>query len=251
MPPILSDALVLRTYDFGETSRVVVLLTRDRGKMRAVAKGARVARSRYQSALEPLSEVRVGLHGRQGAELFRLGQCELIHSAFRASEQGLETAMSLSYFAELLDAFAQEGQAEDAVYRLALAVIREAEGGSEVAVLTRYLEAWMLRLQGLYPSLDHCAGCHEALPPGALAYHGARHGFVCAGCGPAHGPILPASTREFLRDAFRRSPSEIAREKAPASAPLESFHRELITRHLERELRSHRVLREVARETYR
>jgi DNA repair protein RecO (recombination protein O) len=251
MPPILSDALVLRTYDFGETSRVVVLLTRDRGKVRAVAKGARVARSRYQSALEPLSEVRVGLHGRQGAELFRLGQCELIHSAFRASERGLEAALSLSYFAELLDAFAQEGQAEDAVYRLALAVIRGAEGGSEVAVLTRYLEAWMLRLQGLYPSLDRCAGCHEVLPPGALAYHGAAHGFVCAACGPAGGPVLPSATREFLRDAFRRGPSEVAAEKVPAAAPLENFHRDLISRHLERELHSHRVLREVARETYR
>ena len=54
MPPIASDALVLRTYKLGETSKVVVLLTRERGKVRAVAKGARGRRSRYQSALEPL-----------------------------------------------------------------------------------------------------------------------------------------------------------------------------------------------------
>ena len=54
MPPISSDALVLRTYKLGETSKVVVLLTRERGKVRAVAKGARGARPRYQSALEPL-----------------------------------------------------------------------------------------------------------------------------------------------------------------------------------------------------
>ena len=84
MPPITSDALVLRTYKLGETSKVVVLLTRERGKLRAVAKGARGPRSRYQSALEPLSEVRVSLHGRQGAELYRLGQCELLRSAFGA-----------------------------------------------------------------------------------------------------------------------------------------------------------------------
>ena len=53
MPPITSDALVLRTYRLGETSKIVVLLTRDRGKLRAVAKGARGPRSRYQSALDP------------------------------------------------------------------------------------------------------------------------------------------------------------------------------------------------------
>src|SRR5438128_1393346 len=132
MPPITSDALVLRTYKLGETSKVVVLLTRERGKVRAVAKGARGRRSRYQSALEPLSEVRVGLYGRQGAELYRLGECELLRSAFPAGARGLEEAMSLSYFAELLDAFAQEGEAEDTVYRLAQAVVGAVGEGSSV-----------------------------------------------------------------------------------------------------------------------
>ncbi|HET8645040.1 MAG TPA: DNA repair protein RecO, partial [Vicinamibacteria bacterium] len=115
MPLLASDALVLRTYTLGETSKVVVLLTRDRGKLRAVAKGARGKRSRYQSALEPLSEVRVTLYGRQGTELYRLGQCELVRSAFPASQLGLESALTLSYFAELIDAFCPDGEAEDAV----------------------------------------------------------------------------------------------------------------------------------------
>jgi DNA repair protein RecO (recombination protein O) len=143
MPLLSSDALILRTYKVGETSKVVVLLTRERGKVRAVAKGARSGRPRYQSALEPLSEVRVGLYGRQGAELLRMGPCELLRSAFRAGERGLTEALHLSYFAELIDAFAQEGEAEDDVYRLALAVVRAALGGSDTGVLARYLEAWL------------------------------------------------------------------------------------------------------------
>ena len=89
-----SDALVLRTFKLGETSKIVVLLTRERGKLRAVAKGARGRRPRYQSALEPLSEVRVSLHGRQGAELLRIGECELLHSAFRTGERGLRRPSS-------------------------------------------------------------------------------------------------------------------------------------------------------------
>jgi DNA repair protein RecO (recombination protein O) len=245
MPPITSDALVLRTYKLGETSKVVVLLTRDRGKLRAVAKGARGPRSRYQSALEPLSEVRVGLHGRQGAELYRLGQCELLRSAFRAGGQGLEAALSLSYFAELLDAFAQEGEAEDAVYRLAVAVIAAAEQGAEVRALTRYLEAWLLKLHGIYPPFDRCAGCGGPLPAGGLVYHAAAHGFVCEGCSPASGPIVPEPARAFLAAVFRRPPSEIPALPAEASV-LEPFHRDLISRHLERDLRSHRVLRDSA-----
>ena len=245
MPPITSDALVLRTYKLGETSKVVVLLTRDRGKLRAVAKGARGPRSRYQSALEPLSEVRVSLHGKQGADLYRLGQCELLRSAFRAGERGLETALSLSYFAELLDAFAQEGEAEDAVYRLAVAVIAAAESGCDVKGLARYLEAWLLKLHGIYPPLDRCAGCGGALPAGGLVYHGAAHGFVCAGCVPASGPLLSDPVRAFLTAIFRRPPAEIPAAPAEA-AVLEPFHRDLISRHLERDLRSHRVLRDSA-----
>ena len=245
MPQVASEALVLRAYKLGETSKVVVLLTRDRGKVRAVARGARGGKPRYQSALEPLSEVRVTLHGRQGAELLRLGQCELVRSAFPSIGRGLDAAMSLSYFAELLDAFAQEGEAEDPVYRLALAVLAAASEGGDVALLSRYLEAWLLKLSGLYPSLDRCAGCDGALPAGALSYHHAAHGFVCAACGPASGPVLAAPARELLREMFRRPPGETGSGDASA---LEAFHRDLIRAHLERDLRSHRVMRDVTRE---
>ena len=246
MPPISSDAIVLRTFKLGESSKIVVLLTRERGKLRAVAKGARGARPRYQSALEPLSEVRVGLYGRQGTELYRLGECELVRSAFPSGARGLDEAMALSYFAELLDAFAQEGEAEDAVYRLALAVLAAVDGGTETGVLGRYLEAWLLKLHGIYPPLDHCAGCDAPLPEGERRYHRPAHGFVCESCGPASGPVVDAPDHDFLREAFARPPAAVTRRPSPAS--LESFHRELIRNHLERDLHSHRVIRDVARE---
>ena len=244
--PIVSDALVLRTYKLGETSKVVVLLTRERGKLRAVAKGARGARSRYRSALEPLSEVRASLYGRQAAELFRLGECELLRSAFPAGARGLETALALAYCAELLDAFAQEGEAEDAVYRLAVAVVRAAEEGIQGMLLARYLEAWLLRLHGLYPPLDRCAGCAAPLPGGDLAYHAPAHGFVCGGCGAASGPTVPARGRRVLEALFRTPPGALDASPEDAAC-LEAFHVTLVTRHLERDLRSYRVLKDVAR----
>jgi DNA repair protein RecO (recombination protein O) len=251
MAVLATDALVLRSYKTGETSRIVVLLTRERGKLRAVAKGARGPRSRYQSALETLSEVRATLYGRQGAELLRLGACELVRSAFPARGRALEAGLALSYFAELLDAFAQEGEAEDAVYRLALVVLRAAEAGRPTAVLSRYLEAWLLRLHGLYPPLDACASCGRPLPTGALRYHGAARGFVCDDCGPAAGPVLPPAARAFLSDVFRQPPTGLTGPLPAEAAVLEPFHQELIAHHLERALRSQRVLKEVARETGR
>lgn len=245
MPLLSSDALVLRTYTLGETSKVVVLLTRERGKLRAVAKGARGRRSRYQSALEPLSEVRVTLYGRQATELYRLGQCELLRSAFPASQLGLEAALSLSYFAELIDAFCPEAEAEDAVYRLAVAVLAAAGEGRPPALMARYLEAWLLRLSGLFPSLDRCSSCSHPLPAAELRYHAPAHGFVCERCGPASGPILGPAVRALLLDVFRRPPAALA-EAGPALAELEAFQQELIGRHLEHPLRSRLVLLEVA-----
>ena len=247
MPVISSDAFVLRTYKIGETSKVVVLLTRDRGKVRAVARGARGQRSRYRSSLEPLSEVRVGLYGRQGAELLRLGPCELLRSAFRASGRGLEASLTLLYLAELIDAFAQEGEAEEKVYRLAQAIVTATEAEVPPLALGRYLEAWLLRLHGIYPSLDHCAGCGGVLPEGPLRYHDAARGFVCDDCGPVSGPVLPVAARAFLNDAFRQSPCDLTSPFPTEAQALEGFHQDLIARHLERGLRSQRVLRDVAR----
>jgi DNA repair protein RecO (recombination protein O) len=248
MPPTSADAIVLRTYKLGEASRVVVFLTRDRGKVRAVAKGSRGGRPRYQSALEPLSEVRIGLHGRQGADLFRLGACELVHSAFPAGARRLEASLFLSYLAELLDAFAQEGEAEDGVYRLARAAIRAAEAGVSDTLLARYVEGWLLRLHGVYPPIGRCAGCASPLPPGRLVYHDAAHGFVCDNCGPATGPVLPEEARLFLGEVFRRAPEGMPRGAPEGVAALEGFHQMLLSRHLERTLRSHRILKDVARE---
>lgn len=247
MPPIASDAFVLRTYDFGETSRVVVLFTRDRGKVRAVAKGARGPRTRFQSALEPMSEVRVSLYGRQGAELFRLGQCELIRSAFPASGAGLESALLLSYFAELIEAFATEGEAEDAIYRLAGAVLRAGEGGMSATVLSRYLEAWILKLHGIYPQTKRCASCNQGLPAGALRYHAPARGFLCDNCGGVSGPLLSPEVRAFLDEVFGRAPAAVGGPVPRDVAVLERFHQDLIVHHLERALRSYRVLKDVAR----
>ncbi len=244
MALLTTEALVLRGYKLGETSKLVVLLTRERGKLRAVARGARGARPRYQSALEPLSEVRVTLYGRQGSELLRLGNAELLHSAFHAGTRSLDAALALSGCVELFDAFSPEGEAEDKVYRLALAMVRAAESGASPELLSRYVEAWLLRLHGLHPPLDACAACGGPLPAGSLFYHRPAQGFVCSGCGPASGPELSMAARQLLVGFSTRPPESLSDPAGPECRELESFLRERITVHIERDLRSPRVVRE-------
>src|SRR5256712_5338233 len=76
MPLYTTDALILRTYTLGESDRIVVFLTRDRGKKRGVAKNARQSRRRFGGALEPMTYGRVGYLERERRELVRLDYVE-------------------------------------------------------------------------------------------------------------------------------------------------------------------------------
>src|SRR6185295_16416248 len=101
LPLYTADALVLRTYKLGEADRIVVFLTRDRGKKRGVAKGARRQRSRFVGALEPMTEVRVAYFEKERRELVGLNYAETVRSPLSLSTEGpLEY---VGYFAELLD----------------------------------------------------------------------------------------------------------------------------------------------------
>jgi DNA repair protein RecO (recombination protein O) len=80
VPLYTAEALVLRTYKLGEADRIVVFLTRDRGKKRGVAKGARRPRSRFVGALEPLTEVRVAYFEKERRELVGLNYAETVRS---------------------------------------------------------------------------------------------------------------------------------------------------------------------------
>ena len=93
MPLYTADALILRTYKLGEADRIVVFLTRDRGKKRGVAKGARRPRSRFVGALEPLTEVRVAYFEKERRELVGLNFAETIRSPLALMWLNWETLM--------------------------------------------------------------------------------------------------------------------------------------------------------------
>src|SRR6185437_8424234 len=86
MPLHTSDALILRTYKLGESDRIVVFLTRDRGKKRGVAKNARQSRRRFGGGLEPMTCGRVGYVERERRDLVRLDYVEPIRSPLSAAD---------------------------------------------------------------------------------------------------------------------------------------------------------------------
>jgi DNA repair protein RecO (recombination protein O) len=222
VPLYTADALVLRTYKLGEADRIVVFLTRDRGKKRGVAKGARRPRSRFTGSLEPLTEVRVAYFEKERRELVGLNYTETQRSPMGMGDRGTGAAVDpdalgyVSYFAELLDEWAQDADADERLYRLGASMLDALSAGAPVVPLARYFEYWLLRLQGVYPE--------------------------------ARG-TLSAAAMAFLAGSRAVAPQQVG--SVPASArvlqELENVHRALITMHLEKTLKSDRVLRDLRR----
>ena len=214
MPVYKADALVLRTYKLGEADRIVVFMTRDRGKKRGVAKGARRPKSKYMGALEPLTRGEVAYFEREQRELVQLNYMDPVRSPLLA--RSAEALGYVGYFAELLDEWAQEADADDRLYRLGASMLDALAAGAPVEPLARYFEYWLLRLQGLYPE------SRGSLSDGAVAFLTASRNAA-----PARVGELPAE-RRTLRE-------------------LETVHRALISMHLEKTLKSDRVLRDLRR----
>ncbi|HTI38188.1 MAG TPA: DNA repair protein RecO [Vicinamibacterales bacterium] len=254
MPVYTDDALILRTYKLGEADRIVVFLTKERGKKRGVAKGARRARSRFVGTLEPLTRAGVAYYEREQRDLVRINYVEPQQSPLAAVGREGQDAAALGhaeYFAELIDEWAPESHTDERLYRLGASVIDALASNAPVGPLARYFEFWLLRLQGVYPSLARCPDCGGAFDGGAVMPPREHH-FVCGRCGPASGGTrVSISALQFLRTAAAASPEGLAGAplESAASRELETAHRRLIAVHLEKELKSARVLREIARTT--
>jgi DNA repair protein RecO (recombination protein O) len=256
MPLYTADALVLRTYKLGEADRIVVFLTRDRGKKRGVAKGARRPRSRFMGALEPMTRIQVAYFERERRELVSLNYAEVARSPLAAGVAGgsSEALGHVGYFAELLDEWAPENDPNEKLFRLGAGVVEALGSGAAIDALARYFEYWLLTLQGVYPSLRRCQRCGNRLETGGAYVEPRAQTFTCGACAPVEryaagvpGPNLSPSALRFLRQARTTAPDRVwAITLAPgASRELELVHRALIASHLEKELRSARVLREL------
>ena len=213
MPLHTTDALILRTYRLGEADRIVVFLTRDRGKKRGVAKNARQSRRRFGGGLEPLTCGRVAYMERERRDLVTLHYVEPTRSPLAALEG--EALGYVGYFAELIDEWAQEADPNETLFRLGASMVDAMAMGVPIEPLARYFEYWVLRLQGVYEQ-------------------DAR---------------LSAGAKEFLAFVRASSPFDLAgRAVSPAVLrELEAAHGGLITTHLEKELKSVRVLQQMRR----
>jgi len=241
-------ALVLRTFDQGESDRVVHLYTEVLGRVAAIAKGARRSKRRFPGTLEILSIVDVRLVDPPRAALLRLEGAKLAR-AFEGIPARLGRYAIACQFLELLNRATPDRQAQPELFHFAVGVLDVLDTETPDALLALLVLTKTLARIGYRPQLVRCALCGTDLPAdaGRVGFVPAHGGAVCRTCSGGEDARIPARLLRALESGLRqplRSRSELhlsARDVESAGRLIERFFRF----HIGFELRSEAFLRQV------
>jgi DNA repair protein RecO (recombination protein O) len=188
-------AVVLRTVDTGEADRVVTLLSRERGKVAAFARGARASRRRFGGALEPFTLVSAEVRERPGAELLGLDSVTAI-DPFGRIRGDLARIACAAYAVELARDLVRDHEPHEDLFRLLADYLAALDAAPARPAGLRAFELGALRAAGLLPRLDACARCGGPLPAaGTVRLDPGHGGVLCGACAPLAAPRAPAIAR--------------------------------------------------------
>jgi len=240
-----SEAIILRTYPLREADLLVTLFTREEGKVHGVARSAKRSKRRFGGALEPLTYVRAYYEDRERQDLARLDSCDVLESPL-AHEVSYARAIALAHLAELLDELLPDREANDAVFRLALAVLSGLRG-SEVWMPITYLELWMTRLMGYLPELSECTACGRALNGHRAFFHALSDGLMCAADKRLASSEISVESRALAARMLRAPLESFASAPWPKAqaADLRKFLLQTLQRHIEKKLVTAAVLEKI------
>ncbi len=226
--------VILRTYKLREADRIVVIHTRDNGKVRAVAKGVRKTKSKFGARLEPMSHVNLQLY--RGRELDIVTQAESVEplapmlSSLDRASQGLAVL-------EAVDQLSMEREPNEQLYRMAVGVLRTIAGApSPINVPAFYWK--LLASEGFRPQLDACQRCGEGEPETQLvAIDLGEGGVLCRNCRSGHS--LSQGALETVRDILGgRLAHALAQEESPVTHEVSHLATRALEFHIERRLKA-------------
>lgn len=227
----------------GEQDKIVTVFTRESGKVRVVAKGARAARSRISGATEPFCVIE-GLVS-EGNRLPVLSQAE-VREAFPKLRTDYALVLRATYLCELLDRVTEDADPHVELFDHLVRGLYHLPEAVQPDFVVHATEIRMLDSAGYAPRLDACVACggvfRNSAPP--VAFAPARGGALCADCAEAAGPgLVPcdgAALRAFDRLALAEDTRELLGGELPP-ATMGTIHRlvrEHLRQRLDRELKS-------------
>jgi DNA repair protein RecO (recombination protein O) len=201
-----------------------------------VARAAKQSKKRFGGALEPLTTVRVYWQDREGMELARIDSCDILLSPLMSAVD-YPRAVALGHVAEVVDELLPDREANDAVYRLAAAVLANLPAGAIWMPLT-YFDLWMVRLLGFLPELGTCIVCGRPLDGQRAYFHALADGLMCVQDKRLASSELGAESRALAAQMFRAPLESFSGIEWPRQrgADLRKFALQSLERHLEKKL---------------
>ncbi len=241
------EAVILRHQDWGEADRLIILFSRERGKLRAIAKGARKSHSRKAGHLEPFN--RVSLLLAQGTDLPLITQAETL-CAYLAFQEDLLRMGYGAYLLELIERFSVDEEANPTLYQYLVESLERLSQSKDPLFELRYFEIKLLTEVGFQPQLFHCVVCNEEIQPQDQFFSIEMGGVVCPKCALHPHALLPVSMQalKYLRHFQRSSYPEARRAKIPLGIEkeMEGILQRYLQAILERRLNTPQFIRSIA-----
>lgn len=249
MPLKRATGIVIQSFDYGESDRIVTFFTLEDGKIKGIAKGARRSKKRFSNSLDLFCHVKIHLFEKENRPLTRIDQCDVVEF-FPDLSQDIAKMSYASYFVELVDAMVEERETHQRVFELLRTFLSNLNGKEPKEEMLRIFEIRLLSLLGYRPNLSSCTQCRKPLVRLERIYFvPTRGGIFCGQCCPTGESfvILAMGTVRLLEKSAETDLSKLHRLKFSSNALRES--REILPRfvqyHLTRELKSLRFLESV------
>ena len=233
---------MLRRIDYGESDRILTLLTREHGRVGALARGVRRPESRLSAALE--------LYGEIDAQLASGHSLEIVTQAVRLPAPRLPADLEHTAYAALVAEVAErvtdERHPEPGVFELTRLALQDLAVSPPARAAAWFVMAALTYL-GYAPELGACAGCGEPLAESPHPFSVRQGGFLCPACAPPSAPLVPPATIKVLRVMASGDINLYRRLKLDQVLiqDVQSVLEDQLQYHLDRQLRSLRFLRQM------
>lgn len=214
---VKTDAIVLKSMKYRETSRIVTFYTKQFGKVSGIVKGARQVKNKYGSSLQPMSYVSLVFYKKEGRDLQTVTQCDLVKSYRHLAEDMERMAVGMAMI-ELIANIAYGEEENVPLFTLLVDSLTAVNDATKSPPLLLYhFELRLAAVLGFQPRFEACISCRTAVQGedssrGIITYHLGRGGPLCENCSSVPGPLrrLSAQTLRALKDLSRcESPEQV------------------------------------------